>query len=158
MADLGIGGIIIEGVDVEQGAEESVCKFKAKLKDNDLISNTKPYTIGDLFENVAPANLPINNSSVMVSITSAKTGELAGIYTQNTDDWTQGTITFKEGYEGLVKITIQDYQFCTPTTINVYVVEKEILDVIEEFNKETDNENVGIIYFPEFLEVENVIQ
>jgi len=151
MADLGIGGITIEGVDVKPGEEESVCKFKAKLKDNDVISNTKSYAIGDLFENVAPVNLPINDSSVMVSITSATTGELAGTYTQDPTNWTNGTIKFKEGYEGVVKITIQDYQFCTPTTIYVNVVGAEALDVIAQFNQETGNTNVGIINFEEFL-------
>ena len=158
MADLGIEGITIEGVEVKPGEEESVCKFKAKLNDNDVISNAKSYAIGDLFENVAPVNLPINDSSVMVSITSAKTGELAGTYTQNSADWTQGTIKFKDGFEGLVKITIQDYQFCIPTTICVYVMESEILTAIETFNNETGNTSVGVIDFNEFIEHEVIFQ
>lgn len=88
----------------------------------------------------------------MVSITSVDTNEVAGTYEQNSGDWTKGTISFKEGYEGLVKITIQDYQFCTPTTIYVYVSEDtEILDAIMEFNKETGNKNVGRINFADFL-------
>lgn len=157
MADLGIEGITIEGVEVKPGEEESVCKFKAKLKDNDVISNTE-HAIGDLFEGIAPANLPINDSSVMVSITSAKTGELAGTYTQNSADWTQGTIKFKDGFEGLVKITIQDYQFCIPTTICVYVMESEILTAIETFNNETGNTSVGVIDFNEFIEHEVIFQ
>ena len=57
----------------------------------------------------------------------------------------------EKGYEGLVKITIQDYQYCTPTTIYVYVVEKEILDVIKSFNINNNNTNVGIIKFEDFL-------
>ena len=93
----------------------------------------------------------------MVSITSVETDEVAGTYTQNTSDWTQGTISFKEGYEGLVKITIQDYQFCTPTTIYMYVgKDANILSAIVEFNKETGNSNVGIVDFEKFLTKEVV--
>ncbi len=158
MEDLGIEGITIEGkVDVDQGEDKSVCKFEAKLEDNDVISNTRLHTIGDLFKDVAPDNLPINDSSVMVSITSAETGELAGTYTPNTDDWTKGTILFKEDFEGEVKITIQDYQFCTPTTLNLYVSD-DIIDIIDAFNKKNQNTNVGIIDFHEFLNKEVVFQ
>jgi len=134
---------------LDREVADSVVKFNAKVANNSYINNKSSYAVGDLFEKAT--NESINDSSVMVSITSVDTNELAGTYTQNATDWTKGTITFKEGYEGLVKITIQDYQFCTPTAIYVYVVEKEILDVIEEFNKETGNTNVGIIKFDEFL-------
>ena len=71
---------------------------------------------------------------------------------QDSSDWTKGTISFKDGYEGLVKITIQDYQFCMPTTIYVYVTEDaEILEAIVKFNKETGNTNVGRINFNDFV-------
>ena len=153
MDDLGITGITIEGqVDVEPGEEESVYKFNAKLADNEYIDNNDAHLIGSLFEEVS--GVSVNDESVMVSITSAETGELAGLYTANAADWTQGTITFKEGFEGLVKITIQDYQFCKPTTIYVNVI--EILPEILNFNQETGNTNMGKIDFAEFLTKEIV--
>jgi len=152
MDDLGIEGIEIEDrVDVEQGEDESVCKFEAKSIDDNVISNTRPHAVGDLFKDVAPGELPINDSSVMVSITSTKDGALAGTYTPDTSDWTRGTITFKEGFEGRVKITIQDYQFCTPTTLYLYVSDN-IIDAIYDFNNENNNTNIGMIDFEEFLE------
>ena len=73
--------------------------------------------------------------------------------------WTMGTISFKDGYEGLVKITIQDYQFCTPTTIYVYVVENAgILDAIVKFNNEPGNTNVGKINVADLLTKEVIFQ
>jgi len=139
-----------EGITIlDREVADSVVKFEAKLIDNSIISNNKSHAIGDLFEAISDDVL-INNSSVMVSITSVETDEVAGTYTQDSSDWTKGTITFKEGYEGLVKITIQDYQFCTPTTIYVYVT--DILDAIVEFNNETGNKNIGKINFANFLE------
>jgi len=157
MDDLGIDGIKIEGVDVKPGEDESVCKFEAKVIENNVISNAKSHAVGDLFKDVAPAELPINGSSVMVSITSAETNELAGTYTPNTDNWTNGTISFKEGFEGRVKITIQDYQFCTPTTLYVVVLDN-IIEEILNFNAENQNTNVGTIVFSDFLEKEVTLQ
>ncbi len=145
--DLGNQGV----TDITKGDEYSVVKFNARVEDNSYIANTKSYMIGDLFKETS--NVLINNPSVMVSITSVDTNEVAGTYTQNSDDWTKGTISFKEGYEGLVKITIQDYQFCTPTTIYVYVTEAtEILDAIVQFNEDTGNRNVGRIKFEDFFD------
>ena len=57
-----------------------------------------------------------------------------------------------------MKITIQDYQNCTPTTIYVNVTEGEILDVIKTFNQETGNTNIGKIDFAEFLTKEIVFE
>lgn len=150
----GVKGIDLgnQGVeDITKGDEHSVKKFNAKVEDNSYFENTKTYVIGELFEKTTENNVLINNPSVMVSITSVDTNEVAGTYLQNSSDWTQGTISFKDGYEGLVKITIQDYQFCTPTTIYVYVGDK-VLDVILNFNAETGNTNVGKIDFAKFLE------
>lgn len=145
-----------EGITIlDREVADSVVKFEAKLIDNSIISNNKSHAIGDLFEAISDDVL-INNSSVMVSITSVETDEVAGTYTQDSSDWTKGTITFKEGYEGLVKITIQDYKFCTPTTIYVYVT--DILDAIVEFNKETGNKNIGKIDFGQFLMKEKTFQ
>ena len=149
--DLGIGGIEIEDrVDVEQGEDESVYKFESKSIDDNIISKTRLHAVGDLFKYVAPVELPVNTSSVMVSINSAENGEIAGTYTPDSSDWTKGTIEFREDFEGRVKITIQDYQFCTPTILYLYVSD-DIIDVIYNFNNEVGNTNVGTADFNEFL-------
>ena len=141
----------MEGVrDITEGLLDSREKFAAVIDNNSYIDSSKTYTVGEFFRNKLTDN--IANASVMVSITSVDKNEVAGTYEQNTSDWTKGTITFRNDYEGLVKITIQDYQNCTPTTIYVYVTEdSEILDAIVNFNKATGNKNVGRIKFENFL-------
>ena len=42
--------------------------------------------------------------------------KITATYTANTDDWTKGTLTF-EKISGLCTVTIQDYNFCKPTTV-----------------------------------------
>ena len=144
------GKLVFDGITIlDREVADSVVKFNAKVANNSYIDNKSSYAVGDLFEKAT--NESINDSSVMVSITSVDTNEVAGTYTQDSADWTKGEIRFKDGYEGLVKITIQDYQYCTPTTIYVYVVENKILDVIKIFNINNNNTNVGIIKFEDFL-------
>jgi len=154
LAEAGMAGVR----DITEGLLDSRKKFRALVADNSCIEAEKEYTVAQFFEhNSDPGE--IATASVMVSITSVETEEVAGTYVPNTTDWTQGKITFKEGYEGLVKITIQDYQYCTPTTIYVYVTENtDIMYEIVKFNKETGNTNVGIIDFAALLEKEIVIQ
>ncbi|MBE7011931.1 MAG: hypothetical protein E7415_04580 [Ruminococcaceae bacterium] len=151
LAEAGLTGVR----DITEGLFDSRVKFHALVKDNSYVDNSEGYTVGYFFEDLHTET--IATESVMVSITSVENDEVAGTYTQNTSDWTQGTISFKEGYEGLVKITIQDYQFCTPTTIYVNVVaDSDILTAIVEFNKETGNSNVGIVDFDAFLTKEKI--
>jgi len=141
----------MEGVrDITEGLLDSRVKFHSLVANNSYIKNSDVYTVGYFFEDKHTES--IATESVMVSITSVDTDEVAGTYIQDTSDWTKGTISFKDGYEGLVKITIQDYQNCTPTTIYVYIAENpEILDAIKTFNTETGNTNVGRIKFEDFL-------
>ena len=144
LAEFGVDGI----KDITEGLLDSREKFQTLVADNSFINNSDVYTVGGLFKDKLTGN--IANASVMVSITSVDEEMVAGTYTPDTSDWTKGTITFKEGYEGLVKITIQDYQNCTPTTLYVYVTEK-ILQQILDFNTKTGNTNIGKINFAEFL-------
>lgn len=148
LKDLGLEGITILGI--TPGEDESVDKFEAKKKDYSYVNNGASYSLGNLFNGIAPENIPINDSSVVVSITSVDTNEVAGTYTPDVSDWRDGTIRFNSD-EGLVKITIQDYQFCNPTTLYLYVIDDEILSAITAFNSQTSNNMVGRIYFRRFL-------
>ena len=47
--------------------------------------------------------------------------KVSGTFTANTSDWTNGTIKFNG--TGVVKVTIQDYNFCTPTVLYLEVVD-----------------------------------
>ena len=113
----------IETMDIkESDKKESVVKFATKFTGDFLyrVGNANAVSLSSLFK--AKDGADINNSSVWVSIEKQDENmNVYGTYTQNTSDWTQGSIKF-EG-TGVVKVTIQDYQYCTPTVLYIEVVD-----------------------------------
>ncbi len=83
------------------------------------VGNQNAFTIDKLFK--ARNGKTINTSGVYVSVTSADKNMIGGTFTLNTNDWTKSTLKI-EG-TGLAKITIQDYDYCTPTVLYVNVVD-----------------------------------
>ena len=110
-------------LDIAEGdREESVEKFETKFKGDFLyrVGNGNAFEIGNLFEAIDGAT--IVDSGVWVSLNKIdENSNISGTFIANTADWTKGTIKF-EG-TGLVKITIQDYNFCKPTELIVEVVD-----------------------------------
>lgn len=136
----------VDGIDLEEyndlqievdrrittGQEESVDKFLANETIKNLESG-KTYKLGELFRSVEGAD--IHSSAVTVGITDLNPdndSSVTMVYQANTDDWTQGTVTFT-GSE-TIDIIIQDYSFCNPATLsNIQIVEPNILIKNEEF-------------------------
>ena len=109
-------------ITVEVKAREAAEKFETKFKGDFLyrVGNQNTVALGSLF--AAKDGETINNSGVVVSIDKLdEKMNVSGTYTENTSDWTKGTIKF-EG-TGVVKVTIQDYNFCTPTVLYLEVVD-----------------------------------
>lgn len=147
-----LGGGITEG---EQ--EESVEKFKAKFEEIYISEiDANGYKVSDFFEGIPNLGngLEIANESVVVSITAVDTNATAGTYTPNDENWENGTIKFEEGFEGLVKLTIQDYQFCKPTTVYLTIMCPTVLSEVDSyFSLNDSNPYIGRILFPNFLEL-----
>ena len=114
---------IVTNLDITEGEqEESVVKFETKFTGDFLyrVGNQNAVSIGSLFK--AKDGATINNSGVIVSVQKVdEKSNVSGTFTANTSDWTKGTIKF-EG-TGVVKVTIQDYNFCTPTVLLLEVVD-----------------------------------
>lgn len=112
-----------EGITIlDRKVADSVVKFETKFTGDFLyrVGNLNNVSIGSLF--AAKDGITINNSGVWVSIEAVdENSNVSGTFTQNTTDWTQGTIKF-DG-TGVVKVTIQDYNFCTPTVLTLEVVD-----------------------------------
>ena len=108
----------ISGGITEGDQEASVVKFETKLNaESEAIDINKAYSVGDLFSAVTGAK--INDAAVQVAVTGLAEDaaeKITATYTANTDDWTKGTLTF-EKISGLCTVTIQDYNFCKPTTV-----------------------------------------
>ena len=98
-------------------------KFETKFTGDFLYrvgndANT-PVSLGTLFN--AKKGAKINNPGVYVTIDNIVEGTTAtGTFTPNTSDWTKGTIKFSG--TGVVKVTIQDYDYCAPTVLYLEVV------------------------------------
>lgn len=115
-------GIVTDLGITEGDQEESVVKFETKFTGDFLyrVGNQNTVSVGSLFAAKDGAN--INNSGVVVSIDKLdENSNVSGTFTANTSDWTKGTIQFSG--TGVVKVTIQDYNFCTPTVLMLEVVD-----------------------------------
>ena len=114
---------IVTDLDITEGdQQESVEKFETKFTGDFLyrVGNQNTVSLGSLF--AAKEGATINNSGVVASVEKVDENmNASGTFTANTTDWTKGTIQFSG--TGVVKVTIQDYSFCTPTVLTVEVVD-----------------------------------
>ena len=114
---------IVTNLDITEGdQQESVEKFETKFTGDFLyrVGNQNAVSIGNLF--AAKNGVTISNAGVWVTVEKIDENmNVGGTFTANTTDWTKGTIQFSG--TGIVKITIQDYNFCTPTVLIVEVVD-----------------------------------
>lgn len=112
---------------IEGDQQESAKKFETKFTGDFLyrVGNKNTVALGSLFKakNVDDNDKDdINDSGVWVSIEKADEDmNVGGTFTANTSEWEKGTIQFSG--TGVVKVTIQDYNFCTPTVLYLEVVD-----------------------------------
>lgn len=108
----------IEISDITNGQE----KFETKFTGDFLyrVGNQNTVELDSLF--AAKAGATINSSGVYVTIDKVdENSNVSGAFTANTTDWTKGTIQFSD--TGVVKVTIQDYDYCKPITLTLEVVD-----------------------------------
>ena len=114
---------VVTNLDITEGdQEDSDTKFVSKFTGDFLyrVGNQNAVSVGSLF--AAKDGATINHSGVVVSIDKVdENTNVSGTFTANTTDWTKGTILFSG--TGVVKVTIQDYNFCTPTVLYLEVVD-----------------------------------
>lgn len=111
-----------EDLDIQILNRNSVEKFKTKFTGDFLyrVGNENTVSVGTLF--AAKDGATINSSGVYVTIDKVdENSNVSGTFTANTTDWTKGTIQFSGN--GKVKVTIQDYDYCAPTVIELEVVD-----------------------------------
>ena len=115
----GVGDV--EGVKILDRADpSSVAKFKGEV---DTLENTKIYTLGEIFSFV-DNGVELKPDALSVSVHNLnENNPVSAIIVYDRENWANGTITFTG--VGKVNITIQDYYFCTPTTIEVTITERQ---------------------------------
>jgi predicted ribosomally synthesized peptide with SipW-like signal peptide len=128
-------------IDVGAGAyEESVEKFEG----NGVASVTcRDYTLGELFAAKSNLAVPIQDASVYVSVKTADgTDSVTASLIRDTSNWENSTLKFSG--EGTVWVTIQDYYYCEPTTIELTVESHESTDTfVGRVTKADDPNGVG---------------
>ena len=109
----------VENLDVTHTEQEkSVEKFENNLEKNELV-DCNTYKLGDIF-NFVDKGVELKPQALNVSITNlAENNPVSATVVYDTANWENGTITFTG--VGTIIITIQDYYFCTPTTITVTI-------------------------------------
>lgn len=127
----------MEGVTILDREEaNSVEKFETKFTGDFLyrVGNKNTVSVGNLFkykDTILAKDQ--NGSGVVVSVEKVdESMTVGGTFTANTTDWTKGTIQFSG--TGVVKVTIQDYNFCIPTVLYVEVVDAKNITSAESSN------------------------
>lgn len=131
---------IVTDLDITEGDQnESVAKFESKFINDYLyrVGNQNTVYLESLFqantelyedekpkfdENGKKLAREISDTGVYVSVDKVdENSNVSGTFTANTTDWKKGTIQFSG--TGVVKVTIQDYDFCKPTVLYLEVVD-----------------------------------
>lgn len=105
---------------------EPVEKFKTKFTGDFLyrVGNQNTISLGSLFAALDQETYPVISSGVHVKIEKLNDDmNVSGEFNANTNSWEQGTIQFSG--TGVVMVTIQDYNYCTPTELILEVVDAE---------------------------------
>ena len=113
----------VENMDITEGHENSVVKFAGKVTE---LSNGVAITLGDIF-NFVNNGVELIPGALSVSVHNLdENNPVSATINYDRSNWENGTITFTG--TGEVKITIQDYYFCTPTTIEVTINERQSVE------------------------------
>ena len=121
---------IVTDLDITEGdQQESVEKFAVALDAKTTLEANKAITVGSLFSAIEGAT--IIDSAVQVAVSAMNDSDILGTYEANTENWTKGALTFNK-IEGMCTVTIQDYNFCKPTS---FILSDGKLYQIEKFNK-----------------------
>ena len=108
-------------------------KFTSKGKTE--IQTGVTVSLGTLFS----GNSNVNSKGVWVTVEAddGNTEKIKYTFAPDTTDWTKGTLRFTK--TGKVRVTIQDYYFCTPTTITLDVVTTASEDTSDLLTFAADN-------------------
>ena len=98
----------------------SVVKFEGKVTE---LVNNKTFKLGDIF-NLVDNGVELVPGALSVAVTNLdENNPVSATIVYDRENWENSTITFTG--TGKVNITIQDYYFCTPTTIEVTIADRQ---------------------------------
>ena len=98
----------------------SVVKFESTVTE---LENNKECKLGDIFSFVNNGVEVVPNALTIAVENLDESNPVSATFVRDDNNWENGAITFTG--TGKIKLTIQDYYFCTPTTINVTITERQ---------------------------------
>ena len=102
---------------LDRDQASSVEKFESDV--TTLVAG-KTYTLGEIFSYISDCGVKLVPGSLAVGVTNLdENGNVTSVVTYDRTNWENGTITLTGA--GNVRISIQDYYFCTVTSIDVKV-------------------------------------
>ena len=111
----------LEGVTIlDREVADSVEKFEGKVNE---LSNSQVYKLGDIFTFVDNGVKLVPDALTVTVTNKAENNPVSAVIVYDRENWENGTITLTG--TGEITITIQDYYFCTPTTITVTVTDRQ---------------------------------
>lgn len=115
--DYAFDGITI----LDREVADSVEKFEGKVG---TLTNNRIYKLGDIFSLIEDSGVELMPNALTVTVTNLdENNPVSATFERNANNWADGTLAFTG--TGDVQITIQDYYFCKPTTIEVTVTERQ---------------------------------
>lgn len=130
--DYAFDGVAV--LDREVGAD-SVQKFASTGMTE--VTEDETITIGTLFSAVTAYEDEIVPKAIQIAVTDLDETGVTAEFTRNDENWAAGTLTFTG--TGRLKVTIQDYYFCTPTSITLTVNEPANVDKFDLVFENTDD-------------------
>ena len=114
--DYAFAGITI----LDRETASSVEKFESTV--STLTADTV-IKLGDIFS-LLNTDVKLIPGALTVTVTNEDDAcPVSAVFNRDVDNWANGTLQFSG--TGVVQITIQDYYFCTPTTITVTIEERQ---------------------------------
>ncbi|MBQ3593477.1 MAG: hypothetical protein II982_03840 [Clostridia bacterium] len=135
-----------EGITIlDREVADSVEKFEQANPVVDTVNNEDVYTVSDFF--TAKAGAEINESGVYVTIDKINEDDTVTWTYTEADNWEDSTIEFDN--VGSIRLTIQDYDYCTPTVLYINVADPAEEDKFAaktdlEFKREVEGEAVVV--------------
>ena len=110
----------LDGVTIlDREVAESVEKFMGKVYE---LANNQEYKLGDIFSFI-DNGVELVPDALTVTVTNLEENNpVSAEFKRDSENWENGTIIFSG--TGKVQITIQDYYYCSPTTIEVDIKER----------------------------------
>ena len=118
---------------LDRGQANSVVKFEGRTFNDKVDSDgtvtkgilTSPisgrrYKLDHIFNYLEDCGVPVLNGAVTITVTNLDDdGNVTATLTRNPSGWGDSELVFSGG--GKIRLTIQDYYYCTPTSIEIVV-------------------------------------